>query len=167
MKRNILLLFILWMTTSCSYSYTSKIALPDETSPATQQKAKYNLKAAIVVTPEQMAQAMTYNCALISIYINFKPYPEMYQLMQKRMKSVFSTVDIVPANKLIKANYDVLLNSEFSAEKGYEMVMSLAMYGINAKNGDMLFGITSNQKGDPEFTKIIPLPGTIPTVIGP
>ncbi len=168
MKRNMLLfLLILLMTTSCSYSYTSKIALRDEGSPAAQQKAKYDLKAAIVVTPEQMEQAMTYNCALISIHIGFRPYPEMYQLMQKKIKNVFSTVDIVPANKLLKENYDVLLNSKFSAEKGYEMVMSLAMYGINAKNGDMLFGITSNQKGDPEFNKIIPLPGTIPTVIGP
>lgn len=164
MKRVFLLFLILLMTTSCSYSYTSKIALPDQTSPL---KAKYDLKAAIVVTPEQMEQSMTYNCALISIYINFKPYPEMYQLMQRKMRNVFSTVDIVPANRLVKGNYDVVLNTKFSAERHYEIIMSFAMYGLNAKNDDLLVATTSNLRGDPEFNKIIPLPGTIPTVIGP
>ena len=87
MKRVILLFLILLVTTSCSYSYTSKIALPDQAPPS---KAKYDLKAAIVVTPEQMEQSMTYNCALISIYINFKPYPEIYQLIPSFPVSIIS-----------------------------------------------------------------------------
>jgi hypothetical protein len=109
------------------------------------EKARYDLKAAIVVTSQQKNESMIMHLDLLELTI--KPYPEMYKIVQEKMKKAFSKVDIVEERKLAKENYDILINALAKIEcDGFEFMVTFSAAGIEVRDGTDLFQTTSNKK---------------------
>ncbi len=145
-RKSLLFLLIALPITACTYS--GKILLPEDTSSAMLQKGKYDLKAAIVVTPQQEGEKVRLQGGF-----EFKPYPEMYQLAQQKFKKLFSTVEIVNTGEMVKDRYDVLINSssEFSLGHDYELrdtmfEVSFFTEWIDPKSGSAIFRTSNKQE---------------------
>jgi len=143
-RKSLLLLFFALTLSACSYS--GKILLPEDASQAMLQKGKYDLKAAIVVTRQQEEEKVRLQGGL-----EFKPYPEMYQLAQMKFKKLFSAVDIVKTGE-IKDPYDVLINSSAEFSLGHDYDVHDTLFDINfftewidPKSGNTIFRTSNKQ----------------------
>jgi len=140
-KYVLLLLLIVSLLASCSYN--AKILAPEDTT-LENQKARYNFKAAIVVTTQQKKEIADLHVDIADVHLT--PFPELYRVLQGKMRRVFAKVDVVEEKDLAREKYDVLIYTAYQAEMNdLVFYIGISTAGYDSKNGNELFK-TSNQQ---------------------
>jgi hypothetical protein len=139
-----LLIILLMFLCTFACAYTGNIRKMDNTS-TSGGKARYNLKSAVVVTNQQKNETVSMQVDIASV--SMKPYPVLYEIIQEKMKQVFSKVDLVDESALIKDNYDVLINTSTKIGTNRNVFeLNFSATGLETKAQDELFRASNNQK---------------------
>jgi hypothetical protein len=124
-------------------SYNAKILLPPEDSGAVV-KGKYPLTAAIIVTPQQKSE--TLNLRIDITTQTLTPFPDMYQLMQMKIRPLFTSVDIVEEEKLDDKKYDVLINTDTRIAFSQAFEVTFQAKATEPKSGFEFFNASTNKR---------------------
>jgi hypothetical protein len=124
-------------------SYNAKILLPPDDSGASV-KGKYPLTAAIIVTPQQKNETLSLRIDITTQTL--KPFPDMYQLMQMKMRPLFASVDIVEEEKLDDKKYDVLINTNTRIAFSQAFEVNYQAKAVEPKSGFEFFNASTDKR---------------------
>jgi hypothetical protein len=143
MKKYLLpLILIASFLASCSYN--AKILAPEDATIA-NQKARYNFKAAIVVTTQQKKETADLHVDIADVHLT--PFPGLYRVMQEKMRRVFAKVDVVEEKDLAREKYDVLIYTAYQAEMNdLVFYIGISTAGYDSRNGNELFKTSNLQQ---------------------
>jgi len=123
-------------------TYQGKILLPDEAMHP-PQKGRYGLSAALVVSPQQKDEQLALSIDISQFML--KPYPNLYLLMQSKMRTLFSTVDLVDEGAFDSKKYDVVINAKADIAFSSGFQVSYQAAGVDPRSGYELFSTSSKQ----------------------
>lgn len=142
MKRSLIVVSLGLAAVLSACTFNGKVLLSDEAMNP-PQKGRYGLSAAVVVTPQQKDEQVDLGIDITRFRL--KPYPDMYMLMQSKLRSTFSKVDLVDEGSFDGRKYDVVINpvTNIAFNSGFEV--SYQATGVEPRSGVELFNTSSKQ----------------------
>lgn len=132
-----------FMLQACGYQ--AKLVHEPLAQPAGSH-ARYKLKSALVITPQQRAEELHLQIDIASI--TMRPYPEAYQIIQKRLYDVFSKVDIVDKGMMNEQEYDVLIYPTVTMDVRTPIMLNVQLRAeaFETASGRSIFNVQERQQ---------------------